>query len=322
MPLQGIGAGGIQSMTAVVISDLVPLSKRGAYQGLVSAGNALIMGSTVATVIALTWGGTTHPWSSYQVMVPLILGLVGLVVFFIYEAKFAEEPVVPWALGTKGQRPVASGVSVFGNVFTIAPMGIVSGISVLFTGWYKPQTVFAWVLVAVGVGLLSLLDRETSKAEWVGFQIIEGVGLGLLYPITSFPVLAPIPVTQSGYALALWTFVRSYGQMWGITIGAAVLQNGLKKRLPQDFLSLFPKQNIEIAYAVIPMIDGLEESRRIEVQDAFAGSIRVIWLVLVGIAGVGFLSSLVMKQLKLHTAKDEDWGMKEKSGDPEKVPEA
>lgn len=56
------------------------------------------MGSTVATVIALTWGGTTHPWSSYQVLVPLILGLVGLVVFFIYEAKFAEEPVVPWAL--------------------------------------------------------------------------------------------------------------------------------------------------------------------------------------------------------------------------------
>ncbi|KAG8913510.1 hypothetical protein FRC00_002266 [Tulasnella sp. 408] len=35
--LQGVGAGGIQSMTAIVISDLVPLSKRGAYQGLIAA---------------------------------------------------------------------------------------------------------------------------------------------------------------------------------------------------------------------------------------------------------------------------------------------
>ncbi|KAG8914291.1 hypothetical protein FRC00_014660 [Tulasnella sp. 408] len=201
-------------------------------------------------------------------------------------------------------------------------MGIVAGISVAVTRRYKPQTIIAWVLVIVGFGLLTLLDRQSPKAEWVGFQIVEGVGLGILYPITSFPVLAPIPVTQSGYALALWTFVRSYGQMWGITIGATVLQNELKKRLPGDFLSLFPKQNVEIAYAAIPMINGLDESRRIEVQDAFAGSIRVIWLVLVGIAGAGFITSLAMKELKLHEATDEDWGMKEKSGDGAKDPEA
>ncbi|KAG8908872.1 hypothetical protein FRC01_007214 [Tulasnella sp. 417] len=280
------------------------------------------MASTTATVIALTWAGTTHPWSSYQILVPLILGLVGLVAFFIYEANFAEEPVVPWALGAKGQRPVASGVNAFANVFTIAPMGIVAGISVAVTRRYKAQTIVAWVLVIVGFGLLTLLDRQSPKAEWVGFQIIEGIGLGILYPITSFPVLAPIPVTQSSYALALWTFVRSYGQMWGITIGATVLQNELKKRLPGDFLSLFPKQNVEIAYAAIPMIRGLEESRRIEVQDAFAGSIRIIWLVMTGLAGVGLVTSLVMKELKLHEATDEDWGMKEKSGEVAKDPEA
>ncbi|KAG8990543.1 hypothetical protein FRB90_001730 [Tulasnella sp. 427] len=387
--LQGVGAGGVQSMMAVVISDLVPLSKRGAYQGLVAAtwaiasaidmnlpltgiaatlvwfflhlkvphvkfsdkvkrmdwiGNGLIMASTTATVIALTWGGTTHPWSSYQILVPLVLGLSGLVAFFVYEAKFASEPVVPWSLvsnwtglmgylatffhgiismaifyylpvyfqGAKGQKPVQSGVSVFGNVFTIAPMGIVAGISVRLTGWYKPQSTLAWALVIVGVGLLTLLDRESSKAKWVGFQIIEGIGLGIIYPITSFPVLAPIPVTQSGYALALWTFVRSYGQMWGITIGAAVLQNELKRRLPGDFLTLFPKQNVEIAYAAIPMINELGEAQRIAVQDAFAGSIRVIWLVMVGMAGAGFVTSVAMQQLKLHEATDEDWGMKEK----------
>lgn len=29
---------------------------------------------------------------------PLILGLVGLVVFMVWEAKWASEPVVPWQL--------------------------------------------------------------------------------------------------------------------------------------------------------------------------------------------------------------------------------
>ncbi|KAG9020493.1 hypothetical protein FS837_008163, partial [Tulasnella sp. UAMH 9824] len=123
-------------------------------------------------------------------------GIISMALFYYLPVYFQ---------GAKGQRPVASGVSAFGNVFTIAPMGIVAGISVAVTRRYKPQTIIAWVLVIVGFGLLTLLDRQSSKAKWVGFQIVEGVGLGILYPITSFPVLAPIPVTQSGYALALWT---------------------------------------------------------------------------------------------------------------------
>lgn len=52
------------------------------------------MGSTTAIVLALTWGGTEHPWSSAQVLVPLIVGLVGLVVFIAYEATLAKNPIV------------------------------------------------------------------------------------------------------------------------------------------------------------------------------------------------------------------------------------
>ena len=58
------------------------------------SGNLIIIGSTAAVVIALTWGGVTHPWSSAQVLVPLVIGVVGFVVFFIYEAKVAKNPIV------------------------------------------------------------------------------------------------------------------------------------------------------------------------------------------------------------------------------------
>lgn len=49
-------------------------------------------------MIALTWGGINYPWTSARVLVPLILGLVGIVLFFIYEEFVAVEPVVPWKL--------------------------------------------------------------------------------------------------------------------------------------------------------------------------------------------------------------------------------
>lgn len=47
-----------------------------------------------AYTIGLTWGGITAPWDSATVLVPLVLGLVGLVVFIAYEATLATDPLV------------------------------------------------------------------------------------------------------------------------------------------------------------------------------------------------------------------------------------
>ena len=52
------------------------------------------MGSTTSVVIALTWGGTEHPWSSAQVLVPLIMGMLGFLLFIGYEAIWARDPIV------------------------------------------------------------------------------------------------------------------------------------------------------------------------------------------------------------------------------------
>lgn len=57
-------------------------------------GNLLVIASTVAYTIGLTWGGTTAPWGSATVLVPFVLGLVGFVVFIVYEATVATHPLV------------------------------------------------------------------------------------------------------------------------------------------------------------------------------------------------------------------------------------
>ena len=57
-------------------------------------GNILVTGSTTSVVIGLTWGGVQYPWSSARVLSPLIVGLVGLCTFVIYEIYFCKPPVV------------------------------------------------------------------------------------------------------------------------------------------------------------------------------------------------------------------------------------
>ena len=74
-----------------------------------SSGNGIVIASTVAMNLALTWGGVQYSWSSYHVMVPLMIGIAGLGLFLIYETRFPQEPIVPWRIWgnrTTGTRSV------------------------------------------------------------------------------------------------------------------------------------------------------------------------------------------------------------------------
>jgi hypothetical protein len=46
----------------------------------------------------LTFGGINFPWSSAHILAPLVIGLVGLVAFIIYEATWATHPLVSSSL--------------------------------------------------------------------------------------------------------------------------------------------------------------------------------------------------------------------------------
>ncbi len=95
-----------------------------------------------------------------------------------------------------------------------------------------------------------------------------------------------------------------------MTIGTAILQTQLSKRLPPEFIAQFPG-GVAIAYSAIPVISTLPEPAQSQVPEAFAQSIIVIWQVMIGISGIELLSCFFMKALPLHTQVDERWGLEE-----------
>ncbi|KAF9062261.1 iron permease [Rhodocollybia butyracea] len=302
-------------------------------------GNLIIVLSTTSVVIALTWAGIQFPWSSAKVLVPLILGLLGLAGFVLYEALVSEHPIVPISIlgsrtafsgyaqnffngvviaalsywlpvyfqACKSAGPTAAGVDGFGLSYTISPSSMLAGIIVQKTGRYRQPMWVGWTLMIVGSALLATLDENSSRSMCYGFQALIGVGMGIIYVTAYFPVLAPIPVSQSAPALAFFTFIRNFALIWGVTIGGTVLQNQLTTRLPPTFLAEFPG-GTQIAFEVIPSIRDLPQPLKDEVRHAFAISLQVLWNVLAGISGLGLLFSLVMEHLPLHTSVDSHWG--------------
>lgn len=231
--------------------------------------------------------------------------------------------------GAQLLQPVASGVHLFGVAFTVAPAAIgtsrptqtafqdlntpysliACGILVAKFNRYLPENFIGWIITTISFGIMSMLTVHSPKSWQIGFQIVSGIGLGLVYAAPTYPILAPLPITKSAHAIALFAFVRTFAQAFGVTIGSTILQNELRRQLPKTFLDQVPGQGAEIAYAVIPMVGTLEEPLRGQVRDAFAGSVAVIWKVMIGGSVAGFLCVFGMKEIKMAEVTDEDWGM-------------
>ncbi|KAH9858981.1 iron permease [Lenzites betulinus] len=304
-------------------------------------GVGLITGSAVSILLAVTWGGLRFAWSSPHVLVPLIIGGIGITGFFVAEYFWLKGPTIPryfftnrtvlsGFLGTffhgivsivslyylpvyfqasKGASALGSGVDMVVFCVTIPIFAIVGGLSVQVVNKYRPQNYIGWAFMVAGFGILSLLDERSSRAMYIGCQIPLAIGLGIVWVSTQFPILAPLPFSNSAHALAFFTFFRCLAQSWGIVIGGTILQTKLLDTLPAAYTASLP-QGVQIAYAVIPSIPSLPEPLRTEVRAAFAQAIRLIWYVMAGISGAGLLTVLLMNEVELRKdSLDEKWGL-------------
>ncbi|KAJ8486824.1 hypothetical protein ONZ51_g4574 [Trametes cubensis] len=305
-------------------------------------GITVMIGSTISILLAITWGGLQFPWTSAHVLAPLVIGAIGILVFFVLEMFWLKGPTVPrffftsrttfsgylgtffhgivslaavyylpvYFQATKGASAVGSGVDLFPLCLTIPAFAIATGLSVQIVDRYRPQNYLGWAFIIIGFGVLSVLDENSSRAAYIGSQVPLGVGLGIIWISTQFPILAPLPFSNSAHALAFFTFLRCFAQSWGIVVGGTILQNELLKNLPQAFRMQFP-EGVQIAYAVIPSISGLQGPLKDEVRAVFARATRLIWQVMIGVAGAGLLSVLLMREEKLRQDMDQQWGLKD-----------
>ncbi|KAJ3512851.1 hypothetical protein NLJ89_g3284 [Agrocybe chaxingu] len=387
--IQGVGAGAIQALSSIIITDLVPLRERGLYAGMTGmlwttgaaagpfiagglaqkatwrwlfylnlplsglaffvvaiflrlkrpegeireklskidwmpSGNVLIIASTCSCILALTWGGMS-----------------GLCATLVYEALWAVNPMIPfvvlsnrttvagfiatfvqgmmtlamgfylptWFQSVKGASPILSGLYLLPLSASVSPFAIVQGMIIARTGHYRTVNFVGWILLLLGTGLLITLNAHTSIGLVVLYQLLMGVGFGLLYS-TTFAVLAPLPLSVNGPAVAFLTFFRQFSQAWGVAIGGTILQNALKTRIPssiiiEDHLSSAD----QLAYAIIPLIPAMPHPLKGQVQDAFLQSLRHVWIAFEICGGVGMATFFVMKTYPLKKNVDGKWGI-------------
>lgn len=227
-------------------------------------GAGLIIATVVPLLLALTFGGHMHPWTS-----PIVLGLfgaaaLGLVLYVIAE-RFAPDPILPLDLFRsrvfstanlagflvsmafmstvsflplfmqlgQGIPATASGLSMLPMMAGIMISSIASGRLVSRTGTYKPFMIAGVLTAALGIWLLSRMHADTSSLDLAWRMLVLGIGLGPGQNLFSLAVQNAMPIARMGVVTSSSQFFRQIGSTVGVAVFGTILTNKLNAGLGQ-----------------------------------------------------------------------------------------
>ncbi|KAL8789576.1 MAG: hypothetical protein Q9195_006753 [Heterodermia aff. obscurata] len=315
-------------------------------------GNGIFIPSIIAILLGLVLGGVQFPWKSYHVIVPLVLGFLGWASFHIHQASpICKDPSMPPRLfknrtsaagfalafissmllqtvayfmpvyfqAVLGTSPLHAGIDFLPYSAAIVPFGIVAGIVMSKSGLYKPLHWTGFALNAIGAGLLSLLNRGSSKAAWACFQIFAAGGTGIIMTAMLPAILASLPESDVAVAAGAFSFVRSFGFTWGVTVSSIVFNDQFNRYSDKISDANVRSQLVDgAAYGLASgdFIKQLPTAIRNEVIDVYVVALQRVWQISIAFSCLGFFLVFVEKHVELRKELNTEYGLEEKKVSP------
>ena len=296
-------------------------------------GSALFVASTTAFLIPLSWGGVQFAWSSWHTLVPLILGRLGHISLYFYEGHIPKNPIIRTRIFknrnsvlsfvqvvlhglivttalyylplyyevVKGLTPIMSGVTLFPETFTIAPCAFLTGAAIARFNSYRWAIWSGWAITTLGVGILYLMDVNTTTVQWVFMNLVLGIGSGFNYVALGVMLQAATAEEDMTSAVSLFTVFRPLGQALGVAIGGVIFQNQMKTKLDAiPSLAAMSDEYASNGAALAQIIKAMPPSpNKTLLVQAYADSLKIIWIVLCALSGFALLTSIPIKAISL-----------------------
>ena len=201
----------------------IPSTARRVRRKIDVRGSILVAVASTATILGLSFAGTTYPWASPQVIGLLAGGLVFWVLFFRAE-EHAEEPVMdPQVFRNRTFLTVAvSGILSFVGLMAIMmyyPIFLqgVKGISVMHSG--QILTPFNVLMAFMGLPAGFILAK-TKRYKWMyvtSYGLLTAVIFGIVFFDSRTPVFVSVLATAlAGFALGAIPTINTLVVQWAV----------------------------------------------------------------------------------------------------------
>ncbi|KAI9290801.1 MFS general substrate transporter [Neoconidiobolus thromboides FSU 785] len=289
----------------------------------------LIIG-IILLVLGLNWGGKEYPWSSPQVIVCLILGLIVLALFVLIEKKYAIEPVIPTKMFSRNaimlnlcsmlfgfsmfvymyywplyhqtihsSSAISAGIETLPILVGICGFAAASGLIVNKLKFYRPFIWSGMVLLVIGNSLMARLSGNVLRFEEILYPLIIGIGIGLC--IQTCLIAAQVAVKEEDVAImtAFINFSLTIGGVFGLAIQGSIFNNILVENLK----GLLPEINPSLIVESLGYLHSLPPDQHALAVQAYLTAYRTMFLSLIPFSALSLILSLFLQHIPLTTLK-------------------
>ncbi|WP_367188545.1 MDR family MFS transporter [Burkholderia sp. Ed8] len=279
-------------------------------------GAAFLATALTCVILFTSEGGSLLPWTSPQLWMTLVLGVVAIG-GFVYEERLAAEPIMPLELFRHRTFVLVSligfvvGVALFGSVtfiplylqvvkgstpsqagLQLLPMmggmlvtSIVSGRLISRLGSYRMFPIAGTLIGGVAMALLATLTLDTPLHTMYAYMALLGIGLGMVMPVLTLAVQNTVEFRHMGVATSGATLFRSIGGSLGVAAFGALFSHGLQSRMmhARPAGTALPPA---LGPAAVHQLPGAVRDAYLH---AFAGSLHVVYLSAATVIAIAFV---------------------------------
>ena len=315
-----------------VVKIPVKHSEKSALKRVDFLGAFLLITTLVLLLLGLNSGGNIVPWNHPLVYVTLPLAFVSFLVYIYVEDRHASEPIIPvrlllnrtvlaacltnWFFSmttlallfygpfyfqVKGLSATKAGIRMIPQSVGIAIGSVSVGLIMRRTGRYYILSACVVSIFVVANILTSTFTLSTPAWEAVIAVFLIGIGYAGMLTTTLLAVISAVDHKDQAVITSASYIFRSTGSAIGITIASAVFQNILKMKL----WAILGYQEgaadlIRRLRDSLDEIDLLPVGERALVREAYMNALTGVFVALLGIAILGALVSLFMREHILH----------------------
>lgn len=310
----------------------VKQSSKSALKRIDFLGAAALITTLVLLLLGLNSGGNVVPWNHPLIYTTLPLSFFSLLLFIYIESQHASEPVIPvklllnrtvlaacltnWFITmsvysllfygpiyfqVKGLSTTQAGARLIPQSIGTAFGSVSTGLVMRWTGKYYILNIVTQIIFTSAYILLSTFNLTTPAWEPVLTFFMSGTGYSGMLTTTLLALISAVDHQEQAVITSASYAFRSTGSAIGVTVASAVFQNILKIRLWSEF------GDREGGSQIIGRVrESLDEIRMLpiewrgEVREVYMEALRGVFLASLGIAALGGLVSLAMRENVLH----------------------
>ncbi|KAJ5305973.1 hypothetical protein N7508_004988 [Penicillium antarcticum] len=169
-------------------------------------------------LLAMMWGGTQKDWDSATIIGLFVGSGAMLMVFVAWEYYKGDGAMIPGnLLAVQGTSPLESGTRVLAAMLSQIVGTLAAGILARKIDFYNPWLFAGPLFICTATALYTQFTAfNTPSSHWIGFQVIQGLGVGMAQQMPS--LIVQLEVHDKPDLLPVGVSLNLFFQYLGATV--------------------------------------------------------------------------------------------------------